>query len=149
MGGQQQLASMPACTVQLLGAQKENLAVFSASKLHVGFLEQAEIIQTTLPPLRMRACRLLTAKSTLAARTDSNGGDPSESFGRALRESIRKKIEKLQELRGPAAAKKPTILLVHKANPKKKSDGRRLRNIKTRYGETGLRRKLAVTCRLG
>ncbi|KAH9795524.1 Copper-transporting ATPase RAN1 [Citrus sinensis] len=87
--------------------KKENLDGFSASILHVGFLEQAEIIQTTPPPLRMRACRSLAAKSTLAARTDSNGADPSGSFGRALREGIPKKTENLQELRGPAAAKKP------------------------------------------
>lgn len=55
----------------------------------------------------MRACRSLAAKSTLAVRTDSNGADPSGSFGRALREGIPKKTENLQELRGPAAAKKP------------------------------------------
>lgn len=78
----------------------------------------------------MRACRSLAAKSTHAARTDSNGADPSGSFGRALREGIPKKTENLQELRGPAAAKKPLILFVHKANPKKKGDGRRLRNMK-------------------
>jgi len=65
------LANMPACNVQLLGAKKNNLAGFSTATLqfHVGYLEDTEIMQASPPPLRIRAYRLLAAKSTLAAQT--------------------------------------------------------------------------------
>ncbi|KAH7515735.1 hypothetical protein FEM48_Zijuj10G0057900 [Ziziphus jujuba var. spinosa] len=94
-GGLAALAKMPACNVQLLGAKKKNLAGFSTatSQFRLGYIEQTEIFQSTPPPLRMRACRLLAAKSTLAARVDSTRGDPSGGTGRAFREEIRKKRE--------------------------------------------------------
>ncbi|CAN6679964.1 unnamed protein product [Malus baccata var. baccata] len=65
----------------------------------------------------MRACRLLGAKSTLAARVDSTRGDPSGNTGRAFQEEIRKKIEKWQE---PPPAKQPKPLPVPDSEPKKK-----------------------------
>lgn len=130
-GGLSALAKMPACNVQLLGAKKKTLAGFSTatSQLRVGYLDQTELFQSTPPPLRMRACRLLAAKSTLAARVDSTRGDPSGSTGRAFREEITKKIEKWQE---PPPAKQPKPLPVPDSEPKKKRGGRRLRKMKER-----------------
>ncbi|KMT07279.1 hypothetical protein BVRB_6g149090 [Beta vulgaris subsp. vulgaris] len=98
-GGLNALAKMPACNVQLLGAKKKNLAGFSiaTSQYRVGYIDQTEIFQSTPPPLKMRACRLLAAKSSLAARVDCIRGDPTGKTGRTLREEIRKKIEKWQE----------------------------------------------------
>lgn len=130
-GGLSALAKMPACNVQILGAKKKNLAGFSTatSQVHVGFLEHTEIFQSTPPPLRMRACRLLAAKSTLAARVDSIRGDPAGKTGRFLLEEIRKKIEKWQE---PPPAKQPKPLPVPDSEPKKKRGGRRLRKKKER-----------------
>jgi U4/U6 small nuclear ribonucleoprotein PRP31 len=124
-GGLSALANMPACNVQLLGAKKINPAGFSnaTSQFHVGYLEQTEIIHTTHPPLRMRACRLLAAKSTLAARVDSIRGDPSGKTGRALKDEIRTKIEKWQE---PPPAKQPKPLPVLDFEPKKKKRGGRI-----------------------
>ncbi|GAU22575.1 hypothetical protein TSUD_93430 [Trifolium subterraneum] len=92
-GGLSALAKMPACNVQLLGAKKKNLAGFSTatSQFHVGYIEQTEIFQTTPPSFRPRACRLLAAKSTLAARVDSIRGDPSGKTGRSLKDEIHKK----------------------------------------------------------
>ncbi|KAL6562624.1 U4/U6-U5 snRNP complex subunit prp31 [Orobanche gracilis] len=106
-GGLTLLAKMPACNVQLLGAKK-NLAGFSraTSQYRVGYLEQTEIFSNTPPSLRMRACRLLAAKSTLAARVDSTRGDPTGKIGRDFRAEIHKKIEKWQEL-PPATQPKP------------------------------------------
>lgn len=130
-GGLAALAKMPACNVQLLGAKKKNLAGFSTatSQFRVGYMEQTEIFQSTPPSLRMRACRLLAAKSTLAARVDSTRGDPSGNTGRNLREEVRKKIEKWQE---PPPAKQPKPLPVPDSEPKKKRGGRRLRKMKER-----------------
>ncbi|WOL19871.1 U4/U6 small nuclear ribonucleoprotein Prp31 [Canna indica] len=146
-GGLSALAKMPACNVQLLGAKKKTLAGFSTatSQFHVGYLEQAEIFQSTPPSLRTRACRLLAAKSTLAARVDSTRGDPTGKTGRDLREEIRKKIEKWQE---PPPAKQPKPLPVPDSEPKKKRGGRRLRKMKERYAVTDMR-KLANRMQFG
>jgi U4/U6 small nuclear ribonucleoprotein PRP31 len=130
-GGLGALAKMPACNVQLLGAKRKNLAGFSTatSQFRVGYLEQTEVFQTTPPALRTKACRLIAAKSTLAARIDSIRGDPTGKAGRNLLEEIHKKIEKSQE---PAPAKLPKPLPVPDSEPKKKSGGRRLRKMKER-----------------
>ncbi|KAL2965407.1 hypothetical protein AAZX31_16G059200 [Glycine max] len=146
-GGLASLAKMPACNVQLLGAKKKNLAGFSTatSQFRVGYLEQTEIFQTTPPSLRMRACRLLAAKSTLAARVDSIRGDPSGKTGRAFKDEIHKKIEKWQE---PPPAKQPKPLPVPDSEPKKKRGGRRLRKMKERYAITDMR-KLANRMQFG
>ncbi|CAN4078004.1 unnamed protein product [Withania somnifera] len=146
-GGLSSLAKMPACNVQLLGSKRKNLAGFSTatSQFHVGYIEQTELFQSTPPSLRMRACRLLAAKSTLAARVDSINGDPAGKTGRSLREEIRKKIEKWQE---PPPAKQPKPLPVPDSEPKKKRGGRRLRKMKERYAITDMR-KLANRMQFG
>ncbi|KAL6547270.1 U4/U6-U5 snRNP complex subunit prp31 [Orobanche minor] len=146
-GGLTLLAKMPACNVQLLGAKKKNLAGFSraTSQYRVGYLEQTEIFLNTPPSLRMRACRLLAAKSTLAARVDSTRGDPTGKIGRDFRAEIHKKIEKWQEL-PPAAQSKP--LPVPDSEPKKKRGGRRLRKMKERNAITDMR-KLANRMQFG
>ncbi|PIA62021.1 hypothetical protein AQUCO_00200185v1 [Aquilegia coerulea] len=146
-GGLSALAKMPACNVQLLGAKRKTLAGFSSatSQLHIGFVEQTEIYQSTPPSLRNRACRLLAAKSTLAARVDSVRGDPTGKTGRTLRDEILKKIEKWQE---PPPAKLPKPLPVPDSEPKKKRGGRRLRKMKERYAVTDMR-KLANRMQFG
>ncbi|KAG6429590.1 hypothetical protein SASPL_107642 [Salvia splendens] len=146
-GGLSALAKMPACNVQLLGAKKKNLAGFSTatSQFRVGYLEQTEIFQSTPPSLRMRACRLLASKSTLAARVDSTRGDPAGKTGRTLRAEIHKKIEKWQE---PPPAKQPKPLPVPDSEPRKKRGGRRLRKMKERYAITDMR-KLANRMQFG
>ncbi|XP_026402307.1 U4/U6 small nuclear ribonucleoprotein Prp31 homolog isoform X2 [Papaver somniferum] len=146
-GGLTALAKMPACNVQLLGAKRKTLAGFSTatSQYRVGYLEHTEIFQTTPPALKMRACRVLAAKSTLAARVDSIRGDPTGKTGRNLREEIRKKIEKWQE---PPPAKQPKPLPVPDSEPKKKRGGRRLRKMKERYAVTDMR-KLANRMQFG
>ncbi len=131
-GGLSALSKMPACNVQILGAKKKNLAGFStASSLpHTGFVFHTEIVQSTPPPLRMRACRLVAGKSTLAARVDFTRGDHTAKTGIDLREEIRKKIEKWQE---PPPPKQPKPLPVPDSDPKKKRGGRRLRKMKERW----------------
>lgn len=146
-GGLSALAKMPACNVQLLGAKKKNLAGFSTatSQFRAGYLEQAEVFQSTPPSLRIRACRLLAAKATLAARVDSIRGDQTGKTGRNLLEEVRKKIEKWQE---PPPAKQPKPLPVPDSDPKKKRGGRRLRKKKERYAITDMR-KLANRMQFG
>ena len=132
-GGLGALAKMPACNVQVLGAKRKTLAGFSTASAspHTGVVIQADVVQSTPPALRMRACRLLTAKASLAARVDYTRGDPTGKAGRKLREEIRIKIEKWQE---PPPPKQPKPLPVPDSDPKKKRGGRRLRKMKERYG---------------
>ncbi|CDY72546.1 BnaCnng78220D, partial [Brassica napus] len=115
-GGLSALAKMPACNVQVLGQKRKNLAGFSSatSQSRVGYLDQTEIFQSTPPALRMRAGRILAAKSTLAAR-----------------------IEKWQE---PPPARQPKPLPVPDSEPKKRRGGRRLRKMKERYAVTDMRK---------
>ncbi|CAA0814146.1 pre-mRNA processing ribonucleoprotein binding region-containing protein [Striga hermonthica] len=146
-GGLTALAKMPACNVQLLGAKRKNLAGFSTatSQFRVGYLDQTEIFNATPEALKMRVCRLLAAKSTLAARVDSTKGDLTGGTGRAFRAEIHKKIEKWQE---PPPAKQPKPLPVPDSEPKKKRGGRRLRKMKERYAITDMR-KLANRMQFG
>eukprot|EP00897_Mesotaenium_endlicherianum_P003999 jgi/Mesen1/3627/ME000020S03163 len=69
-GGLPALAAMPACNVQVLGAKKKNLAGFSTATAlpHTGYVFHTELVQGTPPGLRLRACRLVAGKCTLAAR---------------------------------------------------------------------------------
>ncbi|KAJ7300318.1 hypothetical protein O6H91_Y540500 [Diphasiastrum complanatum] len=146
-GGLSALAKMPACNVLALGARRKNLAGFSTatSLPHTGFVFHTEIVQSTPPPLRMRACRLVAGKTTLAARVDATRADKSGKCGRDLREQIRKKIEKWQE---PPPPKQPKPLPVPDSDPKKKRGGRRLRKMKERYEMTDYR-KLANRMKFG
>lgn len=146
-GGLVALAKMPACNVQILGAKKKTLAGFSTASAspHTGFVLQTEVVQSTPPALRMRACRLVAGKATLAARVDAKRGYPTGKSGRDLREEIRKKIEKWQE---PPPPKQPKPLPVPDSDPKKKRGGRRLRKMKERYALTDMR-KLANRMQFG
>lgn len=146
-GGLSALAKMPACNLYILGAKRKSLAGFSTASAnpHTGFVYHTEIVQSTPPPLRLRSCRLVAGKSTLAARIDATRGDPSGKQGRDLREEIRKKIEKWQE---PPPPKQPKPLPVPDSEPKKKRGGRRLRKMKERYAMTDMR-KLANRMRFG
>ncbi|TVU44298.1 hypothetical protein EJB05_03734, partial [Eragrostis curvula] len=123
-GGLGALAKLPACNVQLLGAKRKTLAGFSiaTSQFRVGYLEQTEVFQSTPPALRTRACRLIAAKSTLAARIDS--------------------------IREPPPAKLPKPLPVPDSEPKKKRGGSRLRKMKERYAQTDMM-KLANRMQFG
>ena len=110
-GGLVALSKMPANNVQVLGQKRKAAAGMSSATavksgdLHVGFINQCDIIQRkTPPPLRMRAARLVAGKCTLMARVDAFGEDPSGTTGRGMHTEMVKKIEKWQEpppRRGP------------------------------------------------
>ena len=72
-GGLTALSKMPACNIQVLGAQKRNLSGFSnnASLPHTGYIYHSDFVQKLPPDLRTRAARLLANKVALAARVDS------------------------------------------------------------------------------
>lgn len=139
-GGLLNLSKMPACNVQVLGAKRRNLAGFSsaAAQPHQGFIFASDLIQQTPPSLRAKAARLVGAKCTLLARMDAYGEDPSGAGGAAMREEMRKKIEKWQE---PPPAKTAKVLPVPDAEVKKRRGGKRFRKMKERYGMTELKKQ--------
>ena len=72
-GGLHPLAKMPACNVQVLGAQKKVLAGFSVTSVlpHSGFLYFSELAQSVSYDVRMKAAKIIAAKCTIAARLDA------------------------------------------------------------------------------
>ncbi|KAG7675206.1 hypothetical protein Ndes2526B_g08067 [Nannochloris sp. 'desiccata'] len=141
-GGLHSLAGLPACNVQVLGAKRRNLAGFSskAAQPHQGFVFGCELIQQTPPALRSRAARLVGAKCTLLARMDAHGKDPTGAAGRAMRDEMKRKIDKWQE---PPPAKKGDVLPLPDADEakKKRRGGKRYRKMKERYGMTELKKQ--------
>jgi len=138
-GGLSALSRLPSCNVQVLGANKKALSGFSSSNnphtRHTGFIHDCDIINNTPPSLRLRACRLVSLKCTLAARVDSFHDSKSGEVGKKLRSEIEKKIEKWQE---PPPAKLPKPLPAPDDKPRKKRGGRRMRKMKEKYSITEL-----------
>jgi len=138
-GGLSALSRLPSCNVQVLGANKKNLSGFSSSAIayarHTGFIHDCDVINNTPPSLRLRACRLVSLKCTLAARVDSFHESRSGEVGKKLRSEIEKKIEKWQE---PPPAKLPKPLPAPDDKPRKKRGGRRMRKMKEKYAITEL-----------
>nr|CAG4640865.1 EOG090X06EY [Eulimnadia texana] len=139
-GGLTALSKMPACNVQVLGAQKRSLAGFSQVNVqpHTGFVFHSPIVQNTPPDLRRKAARLVAAKCTLAARVDAFHESSAGIVGQGMREDIERKLDKLQEP-PPVKAIKP--LPTPLEAPRKKRGGKRVRRMKERYALTELRKQ--------
>ena len=97
-------------------------------------------MQQTPPALRNRAARLVGAKCTLLARMDAHGKDHTGAAGRAMRDEMKRKIEKWQE---PPPAKKGDVLPLPDADEakKKRRGGKRYRKMKERYGMTEIKKQ--------
>lgn len=66
------------------------------------------------PAMRQQACRIVGGKTALLARVDASAGDPSGTQGAQMKDTIRDKLDKLQE---PPPAKQPKvccyIIMIH------------------------------------
>lgn len=138
-GGLAPLARMPACNIQVLGRQKKSLTGFSSSTSnpHTGFIFYHPIVQSLPPDLKLKAMKVLAAKTTLAARVDSLHQSADGSIGRDLLEQVHKKYEKMLEP-PPVKASKALPKPLDKAS--KKRGGRRVRKMKERLGLTDMRK---------
>ena len=98
-GGLVALSKMPANNVQVLGQKRKSAAGMSSAtrrqgwRLHVGFINQCDIIQRKLH--RHFACAPLAGRRQVHADgwVDAFGEDPSGSTGRNMHEEMVKKIE--------------------------------------------------------
>ncbi|KAI9197432.1 uncharacterized protein BJ171DRAFT_519520 [Polychytrium aggregatum] len=138
-GGLSGLSKIPACNVLVLGAQKKASAGLSSvgQNRHLGLIYYSDIILRTPPEYRRKACRLLSAKSVLAARSDRARTFVDGAFGRKMREEIERKIEKMQE---PPPGKAIKALPVPTEGSKKRRGGKRLRRQKEAHAVTELRK---------
>ncbi|XP_010468036.1 PREDICTED: U4/U6 small nuclear ribonucleoprotein Prp31-like [Camelina sativa] len=98
-GGLSELAEMPpTCNVTRVGNKRKRSFVGSVK----GFLMETDIVKNTPPRYQDDACDLLAANLTLAAVVDSNRVDcnrryySSGAHGRALRDEVLEKLDKLQ-----------------------------------------------------
>ena len=146
VGGLAAFIKMPSCNVQVLGAKKKNWSGFSTQFLHdTSFVFQSKIVQSFPPSLRMKACREVANKCTLAARLDYGRIDLSTQIGEAYLKEIEKKIKKWQEHPPP---RQPKPLPIPSIDNKKKRGGRRLRKMKEKYALTD-RQKLENRMKFG
>ncbi|MEM0057009.1 MAG: C/D box methylation guide ribonucleoprotein complex aNOP56 subunit [Candidatus Geothermarchaeota archaeon] len=95
-GGLEKLATMPASTVQLLGAEK---ALFLSLRKGVkppkhGIIFQHPFINQSPKVIRGKIARLMGSKLAIAARVDAFGG---EFIGDKLYEEIKQKVESLRK----------------------------------------------------
>eukprot|EP01096_Ripella_sp_DP13-Kostka_P008524 TRINITY_DN3165_c0_g1_i1.p1 TRINITY_DN3165_c0_g1~~TRINITY_DN3165_c0_g1_i1.p1 ORF type:complete len:641 (-),score=261.22 TRINITY_DN3165_c0_g1_i1:26-1768(-) len=82
-GGLEQLANLPASTIQILGKDtrqaqlhQTGLAAAAASAVrHVGYLHDCDLVQMTPLVFRKRLVRVLAGKATIAIRFDAFGED--------------------------------------------------------------------------
>lgn len=131
---------MPACNVQVLGAQKKALSGFSKTQVlpHLGFIYHSQIVQDASPDLRRKATRMVSAKAVLAARVDACHESVHGEIGLKFKEDIEKKLDKLQE---PPPVKFVKPLPKPIDGSKKKRGGKRVRKIKERYALTEFRKQ--------
>ena len=139
-GGLTGLSKMPACNIQVLGAQKASMSGFSSIAVnpHCGLIFQCDLVQQAVPDLKRKAAKLVAAKSSLAARVDSNHSCTTGSIGLQFREEILMKLTKLNE---PPPVKQTKALPAPIDVPRKRRGGRRFRKMKARLGETEMRKQ--------
>ncbi|KAF9072715.1 hypothetical protein BDP27DRAFT_1217163 [Rhodocollybia butyracea] len=136
-GGLGGISKMPACNVQLLGAQKKIAAGFSSvtQRRHTGFIFQSEIVTQTPPEYQLKVQRTVGAKAVLAARMDLERQRRDGSYGDQLREKILKHVDRLA---APPPAKVVKALPIPNDGPKKRRGGKRARKAKEAYAQTEL-----------
>ncbi|RKP13074.1 hypothetical protein BJ684DRAFT_10569 [Piptocephalis cylindrospora] len=129
-GGLTSLSRMPACNVQVLGANKvaSNMGFSKATvQRHIGFVYHADPLKDMQGDLRTKGVRILAAKCSLASRVDVARTSEDGEMGRGLREQVEQKLEKLQE---PAPNRGVKALPAPDEMPKKRRGGRRARKQK-------------------
>ena len=95
-GGLDDLAKMPASTIQILGAEKalfRSLKTGSRPPKH-GVIFQHSLIHGSKRWLRGKIARLLAGKLAIAARTDSFSG---KFIGDRLREDLERRVKEIKE----------------------------------------------------
>ena len=123
-GGLRKLASYPASTIQLLGAEKSLfIALRKGGKppKH-GLIFQHPFINQSPKVIRGKVARLLASKIAIAARVDAFGGD---FIGDKLYEEVKKRVEELRKQAPGIMEKKRKIKKEFRRRGKRKKRRRR------------------------
>jgi len=137
-GGIRQLSEIPACNIQVLGAQKKLIgAMVSQIDPHFGVLQNCQLVRDTPRSLKQRAMRMVAAKVAITARVDAHQKNLSSQFGLSLLSKCGKMIEKWQD---PPPAKPPRALPIPGERPRRKRGGKRYRKMRERYRVTEAQR---------
>lgn len=133
-GGIEKLSVIPACNIQVLGANKELANTIYA---HHGVIINSELVQSCPPDLKQRGLRLVANKVVLAARVDRNQDGTNSSAGQKWFAECKKKIAKWVE---PPPQKPPRPLPVPDKNKARKRGGKRFRKMREKYTPTETQR---------
>lgn len=140
VGGIVELAKIPAGNLMVIGRQKQKeLTGFSLVKAnpHSGYIYYCDLVSNTPEEYKKQAQRLISNKIALAARIDAEHQHINGTYGKALRQEIIQKLEKLIE---PAPAAKAKVIPAPKIEPSKKRGGKRARQEKELYKQTKIRK---------
>lgn len=132
-GGIERLSSIPACNIQVLGANKN---LVKTSFAHHGVLVNSELVQMCPSDLTNRALRLLSNKVALAARLDANRCGSCD-HGQMWYDQCKKKIGKWTEA---PPQKPPKPLPIPDKNKARKRGGKRFRRMREKYTPTETQR---------
>jgi len=133
-GGIEKLSEIPACNIQVLGANK-NLA--NTIYAHHGVIINSELVQSCPNDLKQRGLRLVANKVVLAARVDRNQDSTNNTTGQRWYAECKKKIAKWVE---PPPQKPPRPLPIPDKNKARKRGGKRFRKMREKYTPTETQR---------
>lgn len=137
-GGLLGLSKTPNSNIAALGSKQQVAIGFGRTGIRQqGFLYHSDIIQSVMPEYRQKAMRIVSGKLVLAARVDLVHSSRDGSQGRAWREQIAERIEKLLE---PPENKGPKALPAPIDKPSKKRGGKRIRKFKEQFQQTELQK---------
>jgi len=124
-GGIEQLANMPACNIQVLGAQRRNLFGFSKalSKTHLGLFGTLDIVKNSPPSFQTKLVRMLATNTAKTARVDVSRTCPSGSIGKQMKDKMFGRFDKIQE---PAPPKMRKPLPIPDYKPRKRRGGKKV-----------------------
>ncbi|WFC98705.1 U4/U6-U5 snRNP complex subunit prp31 [Malassezia yamatoensis] len=143
-GGLAALAKIPSCNLHLLGTSKRQATGLSSihgnSTRFSGYLAQCELVLNTPTDYQTQALRMVSAKTSLAARMDVNAsnGMRNGQYGMKLHQEIARKIDKLME--PPPAKLVKTLPVPSETGRKQRRGGRRARKFREAHGLTELRK---------
>lgn len=137
-GGLLGLSKTPNSNIAALGSKQQVAIGFGRTGIRQqGFLYHSDIIQSVAPEYRQKAMRIVSGKLVLAARVDLVHASRDGAQGRAWREHITERIEKLLE---PPENKGPKALPIPMDKPSKKRGGKRIRKFKEQFQQTELQK---------
>ena len=104
---------------------------------HRGHIAEADIVEEAKGKWKMKALRIVSTKSAIAARIDAAGTSKNGSEGKKLKDQI---LVRLDKIRAPQMPKLQKVLPKPDDAPRRKRGGKKFRKQREKYAQT-LQRK--------